>query len=129
MREDQVSQGKLKDYSACQGSWRPDFLIEERAGRQDEAAVENFLITEINGRFAFNGALHLAYGQEALDDMNLEEFKLTSTTTPALVSLKLLHMIPLSLRLDLRIDRYSIVCVLSSILAYPCIYSWGRKQG
>ncbi|KAI0914174.1 hypothetical protein F4823DRAFT_638271 [Ustulina deusta] len=83
--EDQVSQGKLKDYSACQGSWRPDFLIEERAGRQDEAAVENFLITEINGRFAFNGALHLAYGQEALDDMNLEEFKLTSTTTPALI--------------------------------------------
>ncbi|KAI1424748.1 hypothetical protein F5Y12DRAFT_750780 [Xylaria sp. FL1777] len=80
--EDQVSQEKLKDYSECLGSWRPDFLIEDRTGCQDKEAVENFLITEINGRFSFNGTMYLACGQEVLDDTNLGDFKLASTTTP-----------------------------------------------
>ncbi|KAI8953328.1 hypothetical protein F4801DRAFT_129253 [Xylaria longipes] len=79
--ENQVSCGKLKKYFACSGSWRPDFLIEDHTGGQ-KATRENFLVTEINGRFAFNGAIHLAYGQEAFDDMNLGGFKLTSTVTP-----------------------------------------------
>ncbi|KAI0448763.1 hypothetical protein F5B21DRAFT_509847 [Xylaria acuta] len=78
--EDQVSRGNLKKYPACSGSWRPDFLIEDRTGGQ-KTAVENFLITEINGRFSFNGAIHLAYGQEALDEMSLEGLKLASTAT------------------------------------------------
>ncbi|KAI1495905.1 hypothetical protein F5X99DRAFT_402068 [Biscogniauxia marginata] len=81
--EDQVSLGRLREYSACPGSWRPDFLIEDRVGCQGEVVVENFLITEINGRFPFNGAFHVAYGQEALDDMNLGSFGLASTTAPA----------------------------------------------
>ncbi|KAI1733856.1 hypothetical protein F4680DRAFT_440313 [Xylaria scruposa] len=80
--ESQVSRGILKKYSECSGSWRPDFLIEDRAGGQ-EAAVESFLITEINGRFPFNGAMHLAFGQEVFDDMNLEGLNLVSTATPA----------------------------------------------
>ncbi|TGJ80957.1 hypothetical protein E0Z10_g7803 [Xylaria hypoxylon] len=64
---------------------RPDFLIENRADGQDEAAGESFLIMEINGRFSFNGTIHLAYGQEALDDMNLGGFKLASTTASSQV--------------------------------------------
>ncbi|KAI0431940.1 hypothetical protein F5Y09DRAFT_330015 [Xylaria sp. FL1042] len=83
--ENQVTLGNLKEYAVCLGSWRPDFLVEERAGCQDEAAVENFLITEINARFSFNGTFYAAYGQEVLDDMNLGELKLASTTAPALI--------------------------------------------
>ncbi|KAI1755993.1 hypothetical protein F4782DRAFT_551073 [Xylaria castorea] len=78
--ESQASRGTLKRYFACSGSWRPDFLIEDRAGSR-EAAGESFLITEINGRFPFNAAMHLAYGQEVFDDMNLEGLELASTTT------------------------------------------------
>ncbi|KAI0538237.1 hypothetical protein GGR58DRAFT_513208 [Xylaria digitata] len=81
--EDQVSRGRLKKYFACPGSWRPDFLIEDRARSQNELAGENFLITEINGRFPFNGAVHIAYAQEALEDMNLGSFNPASTTAPA----------------------------------------------
>ncbi|KAJ2996306.1 hypothetical protein NUW58_g1008 [Xylaria curta] len=81
--EDQVSQGELKEYFACQGSWRPDFLIEDRVSGQNEVVAENFLISEINARFPFNGIFHSAYGQEALDDMNLGRFDLASTTTPS----------------------------------------------
>ncbi|KAF2968953.1 hypothetical protein GQX73_g4597 [Xylaria multiplex] len=80
--EDQVSKGRLKKYSACLGSWRPDFLIEDRVGSQNELAGENFLITEINGRFPFNGTVHVAHTQEALSDMNLGSFNLAATTTP-----------------------------------------------
>ncbi|KAI0517593.1 hypothetical protein F5B22DRAFT_110747 [Xylaria bambusicola] len=81
--DDQVSQGKLKDYSACRGSWRPDFLIEERAGSRDGVAIENFMITEINARFSFNGAFYVSYGQDVLDEMPLGQLNLSSTTTSA----------------------------------------------
>ncbi|KAI2635261.1 hypothetical protein GGS21DRAFT_102151 [Xylaria nigripes] len=71
----QVSQGNLKQFYECQGSWRPDFLIE------DPGDVENFLITEINARFSFNGFFHQAYGQEGLNSMNLREFDVVSAPT------------------------------------------------
>ncbi|KAI0487215.1 hypothetical protein F4859DRAFT_525405 [Xylaria cf. heliscus] len=80
--DDQVVRSRLKKYSECSGSWRPDFLIEDCAGDQDGSIAERFLITEINGRFPFNGAVHMAYGQEALDDKNLGGYKLASTATP-----------------------------------------------
>lgn len=34
---------------------------------EDEQREENYRITEINARFSFNGFLHEAYGQEALN--------------------------------------------------------------
>lgn len=81
-----MSEGKVKEYSACRGSWRPDFLIEERAEYQDGEAIENFMITEINARFSFNGAFYVSYGQDVLDDMALEHLNLSSATTSATVS-------------------------------------------
>lgn len=38
---------------------------------EDGAIVENFRITEINARFSFNGFMHQAYGQQALDDVGV----------------------------------------------------------
>jgi hypothetical protein len=35
------------------------------------AAKENYEITEINARFSFNGLLHQAHGQEALELMGV----------------------------------------------------------
>ncbi|KAH6876396.1 hypothetical protein B0T10DRAFT_414530 [Thelonectria olida] len=61
--EGEVSQGNLPRFSARLGSWRPDFLVED-----DEDREENFRITEINARFSFNGFMHEAYGQQALND-------------------------------------------------------------
>lgn len=58
----QVLQGNLPDFSECLGSWRPDFLVEEYQGRG-----ENYSITEINARFSFNGFMHEAYGQQAVN--------------------------------------------------------------
>ncbi|EEU35999.1 uncharacterized protein NECHADRAFT_49776 [Fusarium vanettenii 77-13-4] len=58
----QVSCGNIAPFSECLGSWRPDFLVDE-----DEQREENYRITEINARFSFNGFLHEAYGQEALN--------------------------------------------------------------
>ncbi|KAI0204305.1 hypothetical protein F4808DRAFT_457407 [Astrocystis sublimbata] len=78
--ETQVENGKLRDFRPCSGSWRPDFLIEDRA--EPDAIVETFRITEINARFPFNGAIHLTCGQEALDDMDLGGLQLASTTSP-----------------------------------------------
>ncbi|KZZ90287.1 hypothetical protein AAL_07388 [Moelleriella libera RCEF 2490] len=60
--EDQVAMGNMRPFSQCMGSWRPDFLVEEN-GHHDES----YCITEINARFCFNGFLHEAYGQEALN--------------------------------------------------------------
>ncbi|KAH7125922.1 hypothetical protein EDB81DRAFT_663481 [Dactylonectria macrodidyma] len=65
--ETQVSCGKLDKFPACQGSWRPDFLVEDNPDSSD--AMENFRITEINARFCFNGFMHQAYGQQALGDL------------------------------------------------------------
>ena len=55
------SRSSIPEYSTCQGSWRPDFLLEGH---------ENYRICEINARFAFNGYLHAAYGQQAFMDMD-----------------------------------------------------------
>jgi hypothetical protein len=52
------------------GSWRPDFLVENHQRTQNGALVEeNFVITEINARFAFNGFMHEAYGQQATGEV------------------------------------------------------------
>lgn len=61
--DDQVSRGNMLKFSKCLGSWRPDFLVD-----YDEAGKETYRITEINARFCFNGFLHEAYGQKALND-------------------------------------------------------------
>ena len=51
------------------GSWRPDFLIENHpCANQNTTVEENFTITEINGRFSFNGFMHETYGQYALNE-------------------------------------------------------------
>jgi hypothetical protein len=50
--------------------------------------VENFRITEINARFIFNGFMHEAYGQQALDDMDLGANGLVSATDANKVMLK-----------------------------------------
>ncbi|RSL83203.1 hypothetical protein CEP51_004630 [Fusarium floridanum] len=60
--DSQVSCGNIAPFSKCRGSWRPDFLVED-----DEMREENYRITEINARFSFNGFMHVAYGQEALN--------------------------------------------------------------
>jgi hypothetical protein len=48
------------------GSWRPDFLVETQNGA---VVQENFVITEINARFSFNGFMHEAYGQQATSEV------------------------------------------------------------
>ncbi|TWU77324.1 hypothetical protein ED733_005110 [Metarhizium rileyi] len=85
----QASRGIAKPFSASRGSWRPDFLIRDgrsashnlAGGRLGEDEV--FCITEINARFPFNGFMHEALGQEALDEMGLAKFELASATNPA----------------------------------------------
>ncbi|KAL8792068.1 MAG: hypothetical protein Q9195_005323 [Heterodermia aff. obscurata] len=62
------SKSPISRYSTCQGSWRPDFLLE---------ADENYRICEINARFAFNGFLHTAYGQQAFMNLDTEANPLT----------------------------------------------------
>ncbi|RHZ44876.1 uncharacterized protein CDV56_102726 [Aspergillus thermomutatus] len=59
------------------GSWRPDFLVEEGA------RVEKFRITEINARFSFNGFMHQAYGQTALDALGVGRHGITHATDSA----------------------------------------------
>ncbi|KFG79746.1 hypothetical protein MANI_008773 [Metarhizium anisopliae] len=88
--DDQVSRGKAMPFSSCRGSWRPDFLIKDSPPVFREAAAngepgegEVFCITEINARFSFNGFMHEALGQEALDDMGLHQLGLASATNSA----------------------------------------------
>ncbi|KAE8154620.1 Clavaminate synthase-like protein [Aspergillus avenaceus] len=52
------------------GSWRPDFLVEEKPDLSGSSR-EIFRLTEINARFCFNGFMHQAYGQEALSDLGV----------------------------------------------------------
>ncbi|KAI1409892.1 hypothetical protein F5Y13DRAFT_181745 [Hypoxylon sp. FL1857] len=78
--EEQAPRDKVQKYSACRGSWRPDFLVEEHK-RSDGVVAERFRITEINARFSFNGFMHAAYGQEALDNMGLGDSGLASATS------------------------------------------------
>ncbi|KAL6915680.1 hypothetical protein ACHAPO_008107 [Fusarium lateritium] len=76
--ETQVEIGNLAPFSQRLGSWRPDFLVEETAKRQ-----ENYCITEINARFSFNGFMHEAYGQEAINrNVRGEETGLIGATSP-----------------------------------------------
>ncbi|THC96584.1 hypothetical protein EYZ11_003924 [Aspergillus tanneri] len=53
------------------GSWRPDFMVEDRPKNEFGRSVEAFRLTEINARFCFNGFMHQAYGQEALSDLGV----------------------------------------------------------
>lgn len=55
-----------------QGSWRPDFLLE------DDGSTEYYRICEINARFAFNGYLHTAFGQRAYMQMDDQVSPLTA---------------------------------------------------
>lgn len=90
----QVSHGNLSPFSACRGSWRPDFLIKNNPVASNEKAghgqgdSEVFCITEINARFSFNGLLYEAFGQEALDEMGLKSLGLASATESSQVSLR-----------------------------------------
>ncbi len=61
---DSQSRDVVPQFRKCQGSWRPDFLLESTN------STEQHRICEINGRFAFNGFLHTAYGQQAHIDMD-----------------------------------------------------------
>lgn len=83
--EDQVSCRKLPKFTARLGSWRPDFLVEEIQSDDDGEFLENFRITEINARFSFNGFMHEAYGQQALDDLGGGNKGLVNATDPDMV--------------------------------------------
>ncbi|KAI0897466.1 hypothetical protein F4806DRAFT_462301 [Annulohypoxylon nitens] len=67
--ESRVSCGDLQPYSMCQGSWRPDFMTEEDESNHHNEIREKYQITEINARFPFNGLMHGAYGQKALESI------------------------------------------------------------
>jgi hypothetical protein len=60
--EAQVLRGHLQGFADRLGSWRPDFLVADEKDND-----ENFRVTEINARFSFNGFVHEAYGQLAVD--------------------------------------------------------------
>ncbi|KFA72015.1 hypothetical protein S40288_07661 [Stachybotrys chartarum IBT 40288] len=82
----QVKQGNLPPFSESLGSWRPDFLVEDHPRR---LGLENFSVTEINARFSFNGFMHEAYGQKALNDdlknMGIRANGLVGATKPEAV--------------------------------------------
>ncbi|SPJ75893.1 uncharacterized protein FTOL_05624 [Fusarium torulosum] len=61
--DDQAKIGNLPSVSGRLGSWRPDFLIEDKDSEQD-----NYRITEIIARYSFNGFMYLIYGQQALNN-------------------------------------------------------------
>ena len=67
-----LSEEVVPRFRSCQGSWRPDFLLEI------VNSTEQHRICEINGRFAFNGFLHTAYGQQAHMDMDNKSNPLTT---------------------------------------------------
>ncbi|OAA60622.1 hypothetical protein ISF_05661 [Cordyceps fumosorosea ARSEF 2679] len=70
--DEQEELGNLPKFSTRQGSWRPDFLVEE-VHHEDGSKTENFRLSEINARFCFNGFMHILYGNLALQGMNLNE--------------------------------------------------------
>ncbi|KAL8893584.1 MAG: hypothetical protein Q9192_005124 [Flavoplaca navasiana] len=55
--------GIIPSYHTRQGSWRPDFLLDNRYSHG------GFQICEINSRFLFNGLLHTAFLQQAYLEM------------------------------------------------------------
>ena len=66
--------GKTRPFEECLGSWRPDFLIEDVVDASKPGGTrEQFRICETNARFCWNGFLHGAYGQRALDDLGARE--------------------------------------------------------
>ncbi|KAF4336264.1 multidrug transporter [Fusarium beomiforme] len=76
--DSQVKAGNMSPFSQCRGSWRPDFLVEDNAERE-----ENYCVTEINARFAFNGFMHEAYGQEATNQsLTHDKMNLVPATDP-----------------------------------------------
>lgn len=82
--EAQITHG-LSQFRDVLGSWRPDFLVEERQGSRGGASTETYCITEINARFSFNGFLHEAFGQQALLDMGIRKHGLDGATDPVKV--------------------------------------------
>ncbi|KAI1455547.1 hypothetical protein F4805DRAFT_435909 [Annulohypoxylon moriforme] len=78
--ESQVSCGNIQPYSMCQGAWRPDFLVEEDENNCHNGLTEKFRIVEINARFSFNGLLHGAHAQRALENMGIKTNGLASAT-------------------------------------------------
>ncbi|KAJ4147619.1 hypothetical protein LMH87_002131 [Akanthomyces muscarius] len=80
--DEQQDLGRLAEFAKCQGSWRPDFLIEE-VRAEDGTCAENFRLSEINARFCFNGFMHISYGSAALEDMGMERSGLVAATDGA----------------------------------------------
>lgn len=80
----QVLEGNIADISERLGSWRPDFMVDV-----DENQRETYRITEINARFSFNGFLHEAYGQSALNK-SVKGTGLVGATNPEAVN----HAVP-----------------------------------
>ncbi|PVH98974.1 hypothetical protein DM02DRAFT_643318 [Periconia macrospinosa] len=76
--EDQTVSGTMCPYNECRGSWRPDFLVDSE-GNEGEI----FKVTEINARFVFNGAMHLYYGQKALNESLATENNMVCGAVPA----------------------------------------------
>ncbi|CAG8242182.1 unnamed protein product [Penicillium salamii] len=76
---DQLEPHIIRPYKSCQGSWRPDFLLESS---DDPEGIENFRICEINARFFSNGFFFTAFGQQALLNMGLEKCGLKGATDP-----------------------------------------------
>lgn len=74
--QEQQDLGKLRTFQSLQGSWRPDFLVEE-VEASDGSITENFRLSEINARFCFNGFMHCAYGTQALGGRGMETAGLT----------------------------------------------------
>ena len=62
----------VPSYRNCQGSWRPDFLLEK------VGSVERYRICEINCRFAFNGFFHTTFAQQAYINMDNDHKRLTA---------------------------------------------------
>ncbi|CAH0055509.1 unnamed protein product [Clonostachys solani] len=87
--DQQVLLGNLPPFAERLGSWRPDFLVEDHTCSQTGSIVENFRVTEINARFSFNGFMHEAYGQhavnKALSDAGARELGLVSATDPEMI--------------------------------------------
>ncbi|TWU71399.1 hypothetical protein ED733_002807 [Metarhizium rileyi] len=97
--EGQVLNGTVKKYSECRGAWRPDFMVEDHC--EDGIVTENFRITEINARFSFNGFMHQAYGQLALDDIGAKAHGFVCATSAASISDGLLNLFRIDVPLHL----------------------------
>lgn len=57
----------------------------------DEGGEERFKVTEINARFSFNGMMHLAYGQAALQEKLGGTSEFVGATDPEKVRLVFTH--------------------------------------